>query len=175
LLYREVLTVSIPSQECDMYTMQSAAVKRVCKYVLLLVFIIFRCVLLYSNLDWNGDSARDQIYAKLILANPEYIYLGHWNSGIGMHYPPYYYYILAFIRSAYDSYGAVLCIHILLNFLAILALYKITKLVSSTHEGFLVVCLCLISPVMISISSSVWSPYFSVPLGIIVLYFGQIS
>jgi len=156
----------------DYFVKRRKLFNKILIYSILTFLLIFRFTLIFANLDWQDDTARDQIFARLIFKNQEFVGIGHWNSGLGINYPPYYYYILSSIRTIHDSYGMVLLVHIILSLIALVYIFKITRILSSKLEGFIAVSLCLIAPIMINISSSVWSIYFSVSFGIIAMYWG---
>jgi len=147
-------------------------IKKMLIYGILGLLLGFRFLMIFVNLGWNDDMARDQIYARLLFKNQSMVDLGHWNSVLGVSYPPYYYYILASIRSVHDSYGMVLLVHVILGIVALVFIYKITKVLSSKTEAIIAVSLCTISPIMINVNSSVWSSYFSTSIGIIAMYWG---
>lgn len=138
---------------------------------LLGIFLATRLVLIPINADWQDDAARDQIMANLILKNKEFVKIGHWNSGLNLNYPPYYYYLMASIISLNNSYEWVLVVLTLLNLAAGLSLYRLAKLLGCKKIAIFACFLFLISPPMIMANSTAWSAYVVVPLAMITLYF----
>src|SRR5688572_790365 len=102
--------------------------------ILFLLFFVFRLALILQNLMWLQDTSNDQFFAVKIVNDLKVgkilVHEGILNSGLLTRYPPYYVYLLGFIRLINNTYEATLVVHIFLSFLLLIIIYKITKLLS---------------------------------------------
>jgi len=139
-----------------------------------LLLFLFRLSLVLQNLMWFQDTANDQFFAVKIVNDLKsgkiIIQEGITNSGLDTRYPPFYTYTLGLIRLVNNTYEATLAVHVLLSFLLLIVIYKITSLLSSQNGGLIAILISSISPILIEESAVVYSAYFPLPFAFLSLY-----
>ncbi len=142
--------------------------------IFFICLFVFRLALVLQNLVWFQDTANDQFFAVKIvndLKDGKFIVQeGITNSGLNVRYPPYYTFLLAFLRLVNNTYESTLVFHIFLTSLLPILIYKIAKLLSSESGGIIAMLVALTSPILLEVSTVVYSAYLPLPFAFVALY-----
>jgi len=119
-----------------------------------------------------GDIARDIMAGELIAKLGMSSLLGHWNSGLGTYYPPYYYYFLSLLHFVFwNNPTHVLAMLVLIASAEIILMYGILKKIVSFQVAVMGTFLYAISSELILIARSPLSAHMSIPIFLLSVYF----
>jgi hypothetical protein len=149
--------------------------RKIAELTLLASIFIIGLFLRFTNfpdsLYFIGDIARDLIAGNLIANHNMNTGIGHWNSGLNIYYPPYYFYFLAFLFKIFSgSIPAVLtCLTIISNS-GIIIVFAILKKISTSTTALMGAFLYAISLELIYIGRSHLTVHLSIVIFLLAVY-----
>lgn len=120
---------------------------------------------------WSADTARDLLAGYLIQYESARPSLGHFNSGMGVPYPPYYYYVVSLVTAITNDYRQTMAFFVFIHSFDAVLFYLIAKEFFTKKTAAITASLFCVHPYLLQISLDQLSCNVSFSLFLYALFF----